>query len=180
MKRHLISADCHVTEPLDLWSSQLPAALRDRGPRLEFSDGRGAFMVEDIVAMKLPPLPPRTGEQGKRRAINEAKKKQADSLLGDLASSEDPEEEPGSGPTLSDVKFSMPGQASHVEYSGNRPFIGVASDSDREGFIDYNGTNVYSEWEFFADVKLIKAAKSKLPKKKKKPLAQPGPAVKGP
>ena len=26
-------------------------------PRIEWSDGRGAFMVEDIVAMKLPPIP---------------------------------------------------------------------------------------------------------------------------
>jgi predicted TIM-barrel fold metal-dependent hydrolase len=59
MNRPLISADCHVTEPLDLWSSQLPASLRDRGPRIEFHDGRGAFMVEDIVAMKLPATPSR-------------------------------------------------------------------------------------------------------------------------
>ena len=33
MKRLLISADCHVTEPLDLWARQLPAGLRDKGPR---------------------------------------------------------------------------------------------------------------------------------------------------
>jgi hypothetical protein len=67
MKRPLISADCHVTEPLDLWSSQLPAALKDIGPRIEFADGRGAFMLEDKIAMKLPPLPKSSGKGSARR-----------------------------------------------------------------------------------------------------------------
>ena len=56
MSRPLISADCHVTEPLDLWSKELPPSMRDKGPRIEFRNGRGAFMVEDLVAMKLPPM----------------------------------------------------------------------------------------------------------------------------
>lgn len=67
MIRPLISADCHVTEPLDLWSSQLPSALKDVGPRIEFADGRGAFMIEDKIAMKLPPLPKNSGTGAARR-----------------------------------------------------------------------------------------------------------------
>ena len=45
MKRPLISADCHVTEPLDLWADKLPASLRADGPRIEFQGGRGAFFA---------------------------------------------------------------------------------------------------------------------------------------
>lgn len=52
-----ISADCHVTEPLDLWTTRLPPALRDRGPRIERRDGRACILVEDRVARRLPPLP---------------------------------------------------------------------------------------------------------------------------
>lgn len=52
----LISADCHVTEPLDLWTTRLPAGLRGRGPRLEWRGERACFVVEDEVVRKLPPL----------------------------------------------------------------------------------------------------------------------------
>ena len=38
----LVSADCHVTEPLDLWTRNLPPGMRDRGPRIERRDGRSA------------------------------------------------------------------------------------------------------------------------------------------
>ncbi len=57
MLEPLISADCHVTEPFDLWLRELPAGMRDRGPRLEMRDDRPCFAVEDHVAYKLPPLP---------------------------------------------------------------------------------------------------------------------------
>ena len=29
----VIDADAHVTEPIDLWTSRLPAKYRDRAPR---------------------------------------------------------------------------------------------------------------------------------------------------
>ena len=35
-----ISADCHVGEPLDLWTTRLPASLRARGTRIELRDGK--------------------------------------------------------------------------------------------------------------------------------------------
>jgi predicted TIM-barrel fold metal-dependent hydrolase len=52
----LISADCHVEEPPDLWSERLPREYRDRGPRVERRDGATAIVVEDTVArrFKLP------------------------------------------------------------------------------------------------------------------------------
>jgi predicted TIM-barrel fold metal-dependent hydrolase len=56
MLDHLISADCHVSEPPDLWTRELPAPLRARGPRMELRDGRLCFVVEDHVAYRLPKL----------------------------------------------------------------------------------------------------------------------------
>lgn len=53
----LISADCHVNEPIDLWTRELPPSMRERGPRLEVRDDRLCFAVEDHVAYKLPRLP---------------------------------------------------------------------------------------------------------------------------
>ena len=52
----LISADCHVTEPSDLWARELPPSMRDRGPRMEVREDRACFVVEDHVAYKLPPF----------------------------------------------------------------------------------------------------------------------------
>jgi predicted TIM-barrel fold metal-dependent hydrolase len=52
VERVLISADCHVEEPHDLWTSHLPHGLRDRGPRIERVDGAVAMLVEDTVVRK--------------------------------------------------------------------------------------------------------------------------------
>ena len=57
----IISADCHVTEPHDLWDLRLPPGMRERGPRVEMRDGRACFVVEGQVVRKLPPLPSRAG-----------------------------------------------------------------------------------------------------------------------
>jgi len=44
----LISADSHVNEPPDLWSARVPAALRDRAPRIDhFGDG-DAWVIEGV------------------------------------------------------------------------------------------------------------------------------------
>lgn len=50
----MISVDDHVLEPKDLWQQQLPASMRDRGPRvvqekirLEFSGGHYGFHRDD-------------------------------------------------------------------------------------------------------------------------------------
>ena len=67
MSRLAISADCHVTEPLDLWTANLPAALREKGPRLEVRDGRSCLVVEDRVARKLPPPAGGEGRAAARR-----------------------------------------------------------------------------------------------------------------
>ncbi len=56
MIRLAISADCHLTEPHDLWTSRLPPGQRERGPRLEWRDGRGCFVAEGRVIRRLPPL----------------------------------------------------------------------------------------------------------------------------
>ncbi len=53
----LISADCHVTEPTDLWSSALPSGMRDRGPRIEVRDERPCIVVEDHITYRFPRLP---------------------------------------------------------------------------------------------------------------------------
>lgn len=57
MARLLVSADCHVTEPRDLWERGLPPGLRSRGPRIEVRDNRVCLLVDGQVARRLPPLP---------------------------------------------------------------------------------------------------------------------------
>jgi predicted TIM-barrel fold metal-dependent hydrolase len=44
----LISADSHVNEPPDLWTSRVPAALRDRAPRVESFDDGDAWVIEGV------------------------------------------------------------------------------------------------------------------------------------
>jgi predicted TIM-barrel fold metal-dependent hydrolase len=44
MSELLISADSHVLEPSDLWTKGLPAAMRDRAPRVFYNEQRGVWM----------------------------------------------------------------------------------------------------------------------------------------
>ena len=45
----LVSADSHVNEPPDLWTSRVPAALRDRAPRMEhFAEG-DAWILDGVA-----------------------------------------------------------------------------------------------------------------------------------
>ena len=45
-----VSVDDHIIEPPHLWQSRLPAAYRDRGPRVvELEDGTEAWLYEDQV-----------------------------------------------------------------------------------------------------------------------------------
>ncbi len=59
MKQQVISADSHVLEPADLWSSRLPSGLRDRGPKLVTGgqlgwsvDGGAPEPVTDLLTKK--------------------------------------------------------------------------------------------------------------------------------
>ena len=50
MERNLvISADSHINEPPDLWTSRLPAAMRDRSPRIERFDDGDAWVIEGAL-----------------------------------------------------------------------------------------------------------------------------------
>jgi hypothetical protein len=49
-----ISADSHVLEPPDLFSSRLPASVRDRAPRLAAFEGGSAWFVEGSDPVTLP------------------------------------------------------------------------------------------------------------------------------
>ncbi len=53
MNRLLVSADSHVSEPMDLWTRYLPEHLRAYGPRIEQRDGVQCLMVEDTVIRRL-------------------------------------------------------------------------------------------------------------------------------
>jgi len=45
----LISGDGHVNEPPDLWTDRVPAAFKDRAPRMErFDDGDG-WVIEGVT-----------------------------------------------------------------------------------------------------------------------------------
>ena len=45
----LISADSHVNEPPDLWVKRVPAALRDRAPRIERFEEGDAWVIEGVT-----------------------------------------------------------------------------------------------------------------------------------
>jgi predicted TIM-barrel fold metal-dependent hydrolase len=51
----VIDADGHVCEPVDLWEVHLPPSMRDRGPRVRFSEEAGTqqVLVEDHVAIPM-------------------------------------------------------------------------------------------------------------------------------
>jgi predicted TIM-barrel fold metal-dependent hydrolase len=44
----LVSADSHVNEPPDLWTSRLPAALKDRSPRLDRLEEGDGWVFEGV------------------------------------------------------------------------------------------------------------------------------------
>src|SRR5439155_22195594 len=44
----LISADSHVNEPPDLWTTRVPAEYRDRAPRIERFDQGDAWVLEGV------------------------------------------------------------------------------------------------------------------------------------
>ncbi len=45
----LISADSHVNEPPDLWTTRVPARLRDRAPRIERFEQGDAWVLEGVA-----------------------------------------------------------------------------------------------------------------------------------
>ena len=45
----LISADSHVNEPPDLWTTRVSAAMRDRAPRMERFDAGDAWVIEGVT-----------------------------------------------------------------------------------------------------------------------------------
>jgi predicted TIM-barrel fold metal-dependent hydrolase len=63
--RALISADNHVFEPVSLWQERLPAAFRERGPRL---DTKGEWLVLAIEGMPDRKLTRTGNERGRRGA----------------------------------------------------------------------------------------------------------------
>src|SRR5688572_26921671 len=63
MDHPIISADSHVNEPDDLWSTRLPAHMRHRAPHRELVDG-----VEHVVFEGMRPRKIAGGESGKAHA----------------------------------------------------------------------------------------------------------------
>ena len=53
MKPLIVDADGHVCEPVDLWEARLPAALRERGPRVRWNEAEQCqqVLVEDRVGV---------------------------------------------------------------------------------------------------------------------------------
>jgi predicted TIM-barrel fold metal-dependent hydrolase len=50
----LISADSHVNEPAEMFGQRIPAALRERAPRVEEIDGVPSLLIEGMRPRKLP------------------------------------------------------------------------------------------------------------------------------
>lgn len=49
MTLRLISADSHINEPPDLWTTRVPAKYRDRAPRIEHFDQGDAWVMEGAL-----------------------------------------------------------------------------------------------------------------------------------
>jgi predicted TIM-barrel fold metal-dependent hydrolase len=45
----IVDADCHFTEPPDLWTSRAPASFKDRVPRVELVNGQHSWMIGDQI-----------------------------------------------------------------------------------------------------------------------------------
>ena len=55
----LVSADSHISEPVNLFLEQLPERLRDRGPRIVEEDGQERVVfptLEDDIRIKRDPI----------------------------------------------------------------------------------------------------------------------------
>jgi predicted TIM-barrel fold metal-dependent hydrolase len=49
MRYRMISADSHVNEPPDLWTSRVPSAMRDRAPRIDRFEQGDAWVIEGVT-----------------------------------------------------------------------------------------------------------------------------------
>ena len=64
MANELISCDDHMDLgqlPADLWTTRLPAALRERAPRIEERDGQAVWVCDGKVWGTWGGKPPATG-----------------------------------------------------------------------------------------------------------------------
>ena len=66
MVNTLISCDDHMDLsqlPADLWQARLPAAFRDRAPRIEEREGQAVWICDDKVWGRWDGKAPATGDQ---------------------------------------------------------------------------------------------------------------------
>jgi predicted TIM-barrel fold metal-dependent hydrolase len=82
---NLISADNHVFEPVDLWQQRLPAAMRDRGPRLEQVGDWWCLVVEGIPPRKLSRVDSNGNGDGGRGAAHRGGTADLDARRADMA-----------------------------------------------------------------------------------------------
>jgi hypothetical protein len=129
-------------------NGRLPVKLEDLCPK-EKADIRfiRRCWLDPITNQEFRLLSP--GEAGRRRAEREARRRseEASELRGGFGLRR---RDGDDNVTWSKVELVMPGQESREQLSGDRPFQGVASRSDEEGYSSFNGSSVYSEWEFVA------------------------------
>jgi predicted TIM-barrel fold metal-dependent hydrolase len=122
--RALISADNHVFEPVTLWQERLPAALRDRGPRLE---QRG-----DWLCLVVEGIPPR-------------KLSRAGASEGGTAASEGAERAPhpgGASPDARRADMALDGVVAEVIYPTFGLFIDMIADPE----LQMACARVYNDW----------------------------------
>ena len=50
----ICSADCHVIEPFDLWSTRLPKALRERAPGYRYTNEHRIWIMDGVEYLKEP------------------------------------------------------------------------------------------------------------------------------
>ncbi len=133
--RSLISADNHLFEPATLWQERLPAAMRDRGPRLVVDGDWYVMAIEGMPNRKLSRVTPKTESEAAAStdAERNADKQRRRAILGQ-----------GGGADVGDRRRDMAsdGVVAEVIYPTFGLFIDLLEDPD----LAVTCARVYNDW----------------------------------
>lgn len=131
----LISADNHVFEPATLWQDRLPAAMRDRGPRLVVDGDWYVMAIEGMPNRKLTRVNPKSEQEtaSSSDAERNAEKQRRRAVLGQGG---------GSDPADRLRDMASDGVVAEVIYPTFGLFIDLLEDSE----LAMACAQVYNDW----------------------------------
>ena len=133
--RSLISADSHVFEPPALWQERLPESMRDRGPRLEASDGYWCLVVEGIPPRKLAKIEPASSAATREESGNGEADGETDAEMGPRATG-------GADAALRKADMARDGVIAEVIYPTHGLFVDLIEDPE----LQMACARVYNDW----------------------------------